>query len=142
MAIVRFNTLSICDRPTGKEIAVAEVCGINGLIKGMVSQLTPNHPLLQNGFVYSCAFKMLKKIDYLGNIFEVTKSFGIMKLFECITYGPVFVKDVFDQRRCYTASHIKGLHSSANDLACILSWQILCSRMVGVFFPPLLFGSR
>jgi hypothetical protein len=60
----------------------------------MVSQLTPNQPLLQNGFIYSCAFNMLKKIDYAGNIVEDTKSFGMMKPFECITYGPVFVKDV------------------------------------------------
>lgn len=94
VAVMRSNTMSISDRATGKEIAVSEVCGNNGLIKGMVSQLTPNQPLLQNGFIYSCAFNMLKKIDYVGNIVEDTKSFGMMKPFECITYGPVFVKDV------------------------------------------------
>ena len=94
VAVMRSNTMSISNRATGKEIAVAEVCANNGLIKGMVSQLTPNQPLLQNGFIYSCAFNMLKKIDYAGNIIEDTKSFGMMKPFECITYGPVFVKDV------------------------------------------------
>ena len=78
---MRFNTRSICYRPTGKEIAVAEVCGNNKLIKGMVSKLTPNQLLLHNGFVYSCAFNMLKKIDYSGNFVEDTKSFGMMKPF-------------------------------------------------------------
>ncbi|MCW3110744.1 MAG: hypothetical protein JWQ09_5250 [Segetibacter sp.] len=94
VAVLRLNTMSISDRATGKEIAVVEVCANNGLIKGMVSQITPNQPLLQNGFIYSCAFNMLKKIDYTGKIIEDTKSFGMMKPFECITYGPVLVKDV------------------------------------------------
>ena len=94
VAVLRSNTMSICDRATGKEIAVVEVCANNGLIKGMVSQLTPNQPLLQNGFIYSCAFNMLKKIDYTGKIVEDSKNFGMMKQFECITYGPVMVKDV------------------------------------------------
>lgn len=94
VAVLRSNTMSISDRNSGKEIAVVEVCTNNGLIKGMVSQITPNQPLLQNGFIYSCAFNMLKKIDYAGKIVEDTKSFGMMKPFECITYGPVLVKDV------------------------------------------------
>lgn len=94
VAVMRSNTISISDRSTGREIAVTEVCGNNGLIKGMVSQLTPNQPLLQNGFVYTCAFNMLKKIDYSGKILDDTKGFGMMKPFECITYGPVLVKDV------------------------------------------------
>lgn len=93
VAVLRSNTMSISDRSSGKEIAVVEVCTINGLIKGMVSQITPNQPLLQNGFIYSCAFNMLKKIDYAGKITEDTKSFGMTKPFECITYGPVLVKD-------------------------------------------------
>ena len=95
VAVLRSNTMSICDRATGKEIAVVEVCTNNGLIKGMVSQLTPNQPVLQNGFIYSCAFNMLKKTDYAGKIIDDTKNFGMMKQFECITYGPVLVKDVF-----------------------------------------------
>ncbi len=94
VAVLCSSTISICDRATGKEIAVTEVCGNGGLIRGMVSQLTPNQPLLQNGFIYTCAFNMLKKIDYTGKIVEDTKSFGMMKPFECITYGPVPVKDV------------------------------------------------
>ncbi len=94
IAVLRSNTMSICDRASGKEIAVVEVCTNNGLIKGMVSQLTPNQPVLHNGFIYSCAFNMLKKTDYTGKIIEDTKSFGMMKLFECITYGPAMVKDV------------------------------------------------
>jgi hypothetical protein len=94
VAVLRSNTMSISDRSTGNEIAVAEVCTTNKLIKGMVSQLTPNQPLLQNGFIYSCAFNMLKKIDYTGKITEDTKSFGMTKPFECITYGPVLVNDV------------------------------------------------
>ncbi|MBC7650722.1 MAG: hypothetical protein H7101_03125, partial [Deinococcales bacterium] len=61
---------------------------------GMVSQLTPNQPFLQNGFIYTCAFNMFKKIDYSGKIVKDIKSFGMMKPFECITYGPVMVKDV------------------------------------------------
>jgi hypothetical protein len=94
VAVLRSNTMSISDRNTGKEIAVTEVCTINKLIKGMVSQITPNQPLLLNGFIYSCAFNMLKKIDYTGKIIEDTKSFGMTKPFECITYGPVLVNDV------------------------------------------------
>ena len=93
IAVLHLNTMSISDRATGKEIAEVEVCANNGLIKGMVSQITPNQPLLQNGFIYSCAFNMLKKTDYAGKIAEETKSFGMMKPFECITYGPVVVKD-------------------------------------------------
>ena len=94
VAVLRSNTMSIVDRSTGKEIAVAEVCAKNGLIKGMVSQLTPNQPVLQNGFIYTCAFNMLKKIDYTGKIIDDSKNFGMMKQFECITYGPVLVNDV------------------------------------------------
>jgi len=94
VAVLRSNTMSISDRSSGKEIAIVEVCTINGLIKGMVSQITPNQPLLQNGFIYSCAFNKLKKIDYDGKITEDIKSFGMSKPFECITYGPVFLKDV------------------------------------------------
>jgi len=94
VAVLRSNTMSISDRSTGKEIAVAEVCAKNGLVKGMVSQLTPNQPVLQNGFIYTCAFNMLKKIDYTGKIIDDTKNFGMMKQFECITYGPVLVNDV------------------------------------------------
>jgi hypothetical protein len=95
VAVLRSNTMSILDRETGKEIAVVEVCPNNGLIKGMVSQLTPNQPVLSNGFIYSCAFNMLKKTDYAGKIVEDSKNFGMTKQFECITYGPVLVKDVF-----------------------------------------------
>lgn len=95
VAVIRSNTMSILDRSTGKEIAVVEVCTNNGLIKGMVSQLTPNQPVLNNGFIYSCAFNMLKKTDYSGKIIEDSKNFGMTKQFECITYGPVLVKDVF-----------------------------------------------
>ena len=94
VAVLRSNTMSIRDRNTGKEIAVVEVCTNNSLIKGMVSQLTPNQPLVKNGFIYSCAFNMLKKSDYAGKIIEDTKNFGLMKQFECITYGPVMVNDV------------------------------------------------
>jgi len=94
VAVVRSNTMSISDRNTGKEIAVVEVCANNRLIKGMVSQLTPNQPVLKNGFIYSCAFNMLKKTDYTGKIIEDTKNFGMTKQFECITYGPVLMNDV------------------------------------------------
>lgn len=94
IAVLRSNTMSITDRATGKELSVTEVCTTNGLIKGMVSQLTPNEPILHNGFIYTCAFNMLKKIDYTGKIIEDTKSFGMMKPFECITYGPVLVNGV------------------------------------------------
>ena len=93
VAMLRSNTMSISDRNSGKEIAVAEVCANNGLIKGMVSQLTPNQPILQGGFIYSCAFNKLKKIDYSGKIVDDTKNFGKSKQFECITYGPVLVND-------------------------------------------------
>ena len=94
VAVLRSNTMSISDRSTGKEIAVAEVCGNGGLVKGMISQLTPNQPLLQGGFIYSCAFNKLKKIDYTGKIIDDMQKFSMTKQFECITYGPVFVKDV------------------------------------------------
>ena len=95
IAILRSNTMCILDRFTGKEIAAIEVCTNNGLIKGMVSQLTPNQPVLSNGFIYSCAFNMLKKTDYTGKIVEDSKNFGMTKQFECITYGPVLLNDVF-----------------------------------------------
>jgi len=94
VAVLRSNTMSISDRSTGKEIAVSEVCTSNGLIKGMVSQLTPNQPVLQNGFIYTCAFNKLKKIDYTGKIIDDSKNFGMTKQFECITYGPVLVNNV------------------------------------------------
>ncbi len=93
VAVLRSNTMSISDRATGKEIAVAEVCTINGLIKGMVSQITPNQPLLQGGFIYTCAFNKLKKIDYTGKIVDDIQKFSLTKQFECITYGPVLLKD-------------------------------------------------
>lgn len=94
VAVIRSNTMSISDRNTGKEIAVAEVCTINKLIKGLVSQLTPNQPLLKDGFIYTCALNKLKKIDYSGKEIDDTKNFGMAKQFECITYGPVLVNDV------------------------------------------------
>lgn len=93
VAVLRSNTMSISDRNTGKEIAVAEVCTINGLIKGMVSQITPNQPLLKDGFIYTCAFNKLKKIDYTGKIVDDTQKFSMTKQFECITYGPVLVNN-------------------------------------------------